>query len=207
MFCLTRKIIFTHPPKCGGTSFEHFLGFENHGEHAFLYKHASLIDHVKAIKKTSNNPNDFIKISIIRNPWDRMVSWYFHLKQKALLAEKNNKPKNQIQNAVLSLGFNEFIEYIDKFEIKIFCRDFSYYMFGETESLEIDFIIRHENYQNDFLKCLEILKAPQINLDCIPKKNQTIGRISDYKTYYSLNSKKIISNIYSKDIDFFKYSF
>ena len=80
-------------------------------------------------------------------------------------------------------------------------------MFGETGGLEVDFVIRYENYQNDFLKCLEILKVPQVNLEYIPKKNQTIGRISDYKTYYSLNSKKIISNIYSKDIDFFKYSF
>ncbi len=207
MFCPIRKIIFTHPPKCGGTSFEHFLGFKNYGEHCFLYKHASLIDHIKAIRKINQNTDDFAKISIIRNPWERMVSWYFNLREKALLAEKFGKPKNRIQSIASELEFNEFINYIDRFNIRIFHRDFSYYMFGEVGALEIDFIIRYENYQADFIRALEILKVPTIDPSLIPKKNQGTNSSQNYKIFYSEKSKKIISNIYAADIDFFKYTF
>ena len=138
MFCPIRKIIFTHPPKCGGTSFEHFLGFKNYGEHCRLYKHASLVDHVKAIEKINQNADDFAKISIIRNPWERMVSWYFHLREKALFAERFGKLKNRIQSLASDLEFNEFVDCINKFNIEIFHRDFSYYMFGESNTFEID---------------------------------------------------------------------
>jgi hypothetical protein len=207
MFCPIRKIILTHPPKCGGTSLENFLGFKNDGEHAFLYKHASLIGHIDAIKKINCNPDDFVKISIIRNPWDRMVSWYFHLREKASLAEKSGNLKNKIQNAAYQFGFNEFIHYIDKFNIEIFHRDFPYYMFGESNTFEIDFVIRYENYKTDFLKCLEILKIPPISTNLIPLKNQGLIRSSDYKKYYGEESRQIITKIYNKDIDFFNYIF
>lgn len=207
MFCSIRKIIFTHPPKCGGTSFEHFLGFKNYGEHCRLYKHASLADHVKEIKKINQNADDFAKISIIRNPWERMVSWYFHLREKALFAEKFGKPKNRIQSIASELGFNEFVDYINKFNIEIFHRNFSYYMFGKSNTFEIDFVIRYENYETNFLKCLKFFKMSEIDERFIPRKNQTLNRDPDYKNYYNQKSKKIISTIYGADIDFFKYVF
>jgi hypothetical protein len=207
MFCPIRKIIFTHPPKCGGTSFEHFLGFKNYGEHCRLYKHASLVDHVKAIEKINQNADDFAKISIIRNPWERMVSWYFHLREKALFAERFGKLKNRIQSLASDLEFNEFVDCINKFNIEIFHRDFSYYMFGESNTFEIDFVIRYENYKTDFLKCLEILKIPPISTNLIPVKNQGLIRSLDYKKYYGRESKEIVTKIYSKDINFFNFTF
>ena len=205
MFCPIRKIILTHPPKCGGTSLENFLGFKNDGEHVFLYKHASLIDHIEAIKKINCNPDDFVKISLIRNPWDRMVSWYFHLREKALFAERFGKPKRQIQIFASELGFNEFVDCINKFNIEI--KDFSHYMFGESNTFEIDFVIRYENYKTDFLKCLEILKIPPISMNLIPFKNQGLIRSLDYKKYYRRESKEIVTKIYSEDINFFNFSF
>lgn len=207
MFCAINKIIFTHPPRCGGTSFESFLGFENNDEHSFLYKHASLLDHIKAIKKMNQNPNDFVKISVIRNPWDRMVSWYFHLKQKALLYETLYGFKTKIQSAACELEFNEFINYIDKYQIKIFYRDFSFYMFGETGTIEIDFIIKYENYNNDFLKCLRFLKKNRAKLNFIPVKNKTNENKLNYRFFFNKKSKEIIEKIYKKDIDYFSYTF
>lgn len=207
MFCPIRKIIFTHPPKCGGTSFEHFLGFKNYGEHCRLYKHSSLVDHVKAIEKINQNADDFAKISIIRNPWERMVSWYFHLREKALFAERFGKSKNQIQTLAYNLEFNDFVDRINKFNIEIFHRDFSYYMFGKSNTFEIDFVIRYENYKTDFLKCLEILKIPPISMNLIPFKNQGLIRSLDYKKYYRRESKEIVTKIYSEDINFFNFSF
>lgn len=207
MFCPVHKIIFTHPPKCGGTSFEHFLGLQNDEVHRRLYKHSSLITQIQAIKKMNYDPKDFIKISIIRNPWDRMVSWYFYLKERAFLAEKTDDTKKRMQRLASNLEFNEFINYIDKFNTKIFHRDFSYYMFGESNVFEIDFVIKYENYEIDFLKCLEILKIPLISANAIPHKNIGLTRDLDYKKYYNEKSKEIVAKIYKEDIDFFKYAF
>ena len=76
-----------------------------------------------------------------------------------------------------------------------------------ANTFEIDFVIRYENYKTDFLKCLEILKIPPISTNLIPVKNQGLIRSLDYKKYYGRESKEIVTKIYSKDINFFNFTF
>jgi len=67
------KTIFVHIPKNAGTSIKAFFGNKE-----FYHKH-------KAIKEIKNeNPeiyNSYRKFTVVRNPYDRMVSWYFYLKR------------------------------------------------------------------------------------------------------------------------------
>lgn len=209
MVCLKRKIIFTHPQKCGGTSFESFLGFENTSRHSFLYKHAGLNDHIKLIESLDLNPTEFIKISIIRNPWERIFSWYNHLKERALLAKMNNDKIGDQKKAALELDFNEFVVHMN-LERKVFHkfhRNFSYFMFGKSGSFEIDFVIRYENYTKDFLNCAHHLGYRNITLESIPHINKGGNDSANYRAEYNQKSRDIVARIYSKDIEFFSYTF
>jgi len=101
----TKKLIFTHPPKCGGTSIEYALGgissgyLEEHDKEIqkngaalnlkscssdTLYKHESLAFHIQKIQQNNERLQDYFIFSCIRNPWDRAVSRFYHDKHIAV---------------------------------------------------------------------------------------------------------------------------
>ena len=69
------KTIFIHIPKNAGTSIEEYFG--NKSVRIQPEKHADIYE-IK--KKFKNSYNNYRKFTIIRNPYDKMVSWYFYLK-------------------------------------------------------------------------------------------------------------------------------
>mgnify|MGYP000120832101 CR=1 FL=1 len=75
MQCYSRiKTIFVHNPRAGGSSLERYLGLK----YAFgksIGGHATIKDFEKKFPLS-----EYYKFVIIRNPWDRFVSSYLHLK-------------------------------------------------------------------------------------------------------------------------------
>ena len=70
------KTIFIHIPKNAGTSIEEYFG--NNSFKVQPNKHDNIYD----IKKMFPNPyNNYRKFTVIRNPYDKMVSWYFYLRR------------------------------------------------------------------------------------------------------------------------------
>ena len=67
------KTIFIHIPKNAGTSIKTFFEYET-----FYNKHRT----INQIKKENIEAYDsYRKFTIVRNPYDRMISWYFYLKR------------------------------------------------------------------------------------------------------------------------------
>ena len=70
------KAIFIHIPKNAGTSIEAY--FANESVRVQPSKHAD-IHEIK--RKFKNSYKKYKKFTVIRNPYDKMVSWYFYLKR------------------------------------------------------------------------------------------------------------------------------
>ena len=70
------KAIFIHIPKNAGTSIETL--FANSSFRIQPYKHAN-IHEIK--RKFLELYDSHRKFTIVRNPYDKMVSWYFYLKR------------------------------------------------------------------------------------------------------------------------------
>ena len=79
------KTIFVHIPKNAGTSIETY--FANGSVRIQPNKHAD-IHEIK--RKFKNSYNNYKKFTIIRNPYDKMVSWYFYLKDPSKFWHAND---------------------------------------------------------------------------------------------------------------------
>jgi chondroitin 4-sulfotransferase 11 len=211
MYDLSKKFIFTHPPKCGGTSIEDLFGFLQLREKCpsvNTFKHASLKTHLTHLTNKGLEAESFLKFSIIRNPWDRAVSFYHHNKYKEynyFTNEAINKEMPENVKDSRQMTFKEFV-------LKYYKNDFNSEVATKPymclqDKFSLDYVIRLENLKEDLLRIKDLL---QIDLNCdIPHKNnadQFLTRMP-YTEYYDSETKNIIGKLFEWDIETFEYKF
>jgi hypothetical protein len=81
MICHHYKFIFVHQGKTGGSSVIKSLCGLVPSQTKVVYrdlpKHLSFNELIKR-SSVEFRPEDYFKFTIVRNPWDRQVSWYYH---------------------------------------------------------------------------------------------------------------------------------
>lgn len=193
------KIIFIHIHKTAGQSITDYMEKNLPDSKPFLNKHDFAINGKIALGE--EKWDEYFKFAFVRNPWDRLVSWYHMFKLKP--------PVTLLQKYVLdnSKNFEEFIKkctdiIVDNDGIKSCAFNQLDYISDEKGKIIIDFIGKLENLEEDFKKIIEMKKLPKINL---PHLNSYPHK--DYKKYYSEETKEIIKKRFNKDIKFFGYKF
>ena len=169
------KAIFIHIPKNAGTSIEEYFG--NESVRIQPSKHAD-IHEIKS--RFKNSYNNYKKFTIIRNPYDKMVSWYFYLK-------KNLGNYNVIE-------FNDWIKDPSKFwhaNDPISFLKPQYDWIDDTVE-----IIKFENLNKE----INSFFNKKINLPVTNKSNH-----NNYLEYYNKQSLDIIYDRYKEDFKKFNY--
>ncbi len=199
MIGFRNQFVFLHPPRTGGTSVEEYLR-----------PYTEFPDQVTAHGNLRHFPlrvydeifgesiKDFYKFSIIRNPWDRMVSYYFHL-----FGEYREEAFDQMLTLAGKHG---------KLLKGAFPREGTPYFDFTSCSSWLDSCvkykaeyIKYENLQEDFNKVCDIIKVDKGEL---PWTNRTIGKDRDhYSNYYNKKRKDIIAAAYADDINNFDYEY
>ena len=135
----------------------------------------------QCMKKFSGFENYFV-FAFVRNPWDRLLSFYLFKKHNAFnkIAQDMTFKYFLLSNSVQHL---DQYSYIDGFG------DFS-------------FVGRFENLQQDFNIVCDKIGIPRQQL---PHKNKTNHK--HYSEYYDDETKKIVAEKYAKDIEYFGYKF
>ena len=181
------KTIFIHVERTGGVSVrKHLLEHENHFRRWQQTKHFTSSE-MKELTQLWDIWDNYYKFAFVRNPYDRLVSWYnachlhhewvsdiaLYMRQYNTLSELiyHNQPHSQL--------------------IK------SQY---ETTS-NLDFVGRFENREEDFGKICDKIDIPYSN-----RKENTSVHL-DYKTYYTGVTKKIVTEWFKEDLERFKYEF
>jgi len=170
------KTIFIHIPKNAGTAIETL--FCNSSFKIQPDKHAN-IHEVK--RKFPNIYDSYSKFTIIRNPYDKMVSWYFYLKRN--LGENHEV-----------LKFNEWIKDPSQFwhaDDPIHFLDPQYTWIDDTVE-----IIKFENLNKE----LNEFFGKNIDLPIINKSNH-----DHYSTYYNRESLDVIYDRYKEDFKKYNY--
>ena len=193
------KFIFIHIPKTSGNSLSLFLKrfidndvirTSNSLSNPLGEKQGIIINCEKTKKSIKHNNitfykntygekiNDYFKFTIVRNPYDRMLSYYFYSKGK------NNQKFNR----------NEFINFIKNNN----CLQHKY--IDNTVH-----IIHFENLINE-LKNIECFKEI-VNFNNYPTLNASSNSKRNYNEIYDKELKDLVFNKYKKDFELFGYEY
>jgi Sulfotransferase family len=224
-----KKFLFFHIQKTAGSSVARLLKSQAPDTRPFLGQH----DHALWAKKyLAAEWDDYYKFAFVRNPWDRLVSWYQMIRHdgrllpwykrlpyemirqtgkvfpssQRFLQKKHYKPLWQyvLRN---STNFEEFLfnctDIIGDVDGK---RSFMYnqvdYVTDENGEIIVDFVGKYENLEQDVSA---VLKALQLEDRPLPHVNKS--HHGHYSEYYTEETKKLVAERYSRDIKFFEYQF
>ena len=211
MYNVDKKLIFTHPHKCGGTSIEDSLGFlvlREQYPSIEPIKHASLEEHLKILTGKGLDTNQFFKFSIIRNPWDRAVSFYNHCKYKehfylARQGRENELPVDVEDARQMTFKAYAFKYYTDNFNSD---RNTKPYMLIQNNFC-LDYVIKLENFKADISNINDKLGIDlSAGLPHLNNADKFLDR-KHYSEYYDEETKDFIRDLFEWDIKTFDYKF
>ena len=183
------KFITIDVPKTGTTSINNQLRpYLDKGDFTFVMSGEIGMRHSTYNEVITKFPNykNYFSFAFVRNPWDRMLSFWFFKKQHAV----NKIPQNT--------SLKDFFSQDKLFKNELFLDQYSFVKdFGEKS-----FIGRFENLQEDFDAVCDKIGLPRKTL---LHKNKTKHR--HYTEYYDDETREIIAEKYARDIDYFGYKF
>ena len=189
-----KNITFVHIPKTAGTSMLYWL-INNRGSSDYIKwdihpKHSTIIE----------NRTPMFSFTVVRNPWDRMVSLYHYFKNIAVHEGSQFLKLNQVDMSKYP-PFHEWILQINTFKIPP-----DYWFNGATAQQEwldikVDLVIRYENLTEEFKQVQDVFKCD------IPLPHIYASGRGNYSEYYTDESKKFVEQLCQADIDLWKYSF
>jgi sulfotransferase famil protein len=200
MISLRKQFLFVHIPKTAGNSIQSVLrdysedelvalrkeqdGIERFGLRNPNYKikkHSTLSQYYDALG--DEQFRDLYKFTCVRNPWDRMVSYYFTPTQKP---ENWNRKK--------------FRETISK---AVSVPDYLRLKNGEANPFaNVDCIMRFENLANDFRA---VCDAIGISPPGLPQYNRS--NREHYSKYYDDELRELVRARFAAEIERFDYKF
>ena len=208
MSLLNRKILFVHINKsCGGVITDNF---SKNGTTEITGKHRSLIDMLKIVQTKNIKKEDLFIFTIIRNPWERMLSMY-------LFYHKNNynSPEFFSGNMEIDNDFNKWIEFIysSKFDRKRIHSAVNIFNYCFSNQLNW---VKDEN--GNIITNTHIYKIEDLDLEHLFKnilKLKTYDaktkvhptKHKHYSYYYNEKSIELVRKHYSDDITYFGYDY
>lgn len=188
------KFVFLHIPKCAGSSIATDI-FNNIPDAKRLYRHSNA-EYSK--KYAGNKWNKYFKFTFVRNPFDRQVSWYFHIvshikKGRTEFIEPENfewfiKYQKEQKKNFEGVYYNLFQSQFD-------------FLGGENLIKDI-YIGKFENLQNDWNDICKIIGVKETQLQ---HKNKTDHK--HYRKYYNDELKEIMNNRFRDDLEYFNYEY
>ncbi len=137
---------------------------------------------------------DFYKFSVVRNPWDRMASYYFHLhgtydEEAFTNMLKLSGRQGKLVNAVFPREQTPFF-------------DFTSCTHWLNEYPNYVKPIKFENLQEEFSAVCKDLDIPQEDLPWFNKSQR-----EHYSKYYNNYNKDLITEFFADDIKNFGYKY
>jgi len=215
-----QKILFIHVPKTAGASFIKKLSEIGDPKQVITNKtkgnhHAPYYDCQQHIEQNLNDDiNDWYKFTVVRNPWNRVTSWYYYRKNflekyddYVPKANKNwayNMDRRLIQDELdcMNEDFNKWFLYYHRKPW-----DQTWFSLNHSQSYwhgdcEFDDIIRFENLDED-MKKISIFNDNEMNHNV----HRTANSESDWRSLYNKDTIDLVATIYKEDIEKFGYRF
>ncbi|MCB1581811.1 MAG: sulfotransferase family 2 domain-containing protein [Xanthomonadales bacterium] len=201
------QCIFVHIPKCGGTSIENMIWEPEEKTTDNLYMgfispmynkyQTGGLQHLYAAQiKNEFSPrifSSYFKFTVVRNPWDKIVSQFTYIKKRPDLMDFIGMKAND--------EFKTYLQLIQKKEHVQWSCQYKFFLDENGHSL-VDQVYRFENFQQAVTDVLN-----KLNISFKQILHSKKGSRGHYSEYYDEESKEIIEHLYSKDISMLDYHF
>jgi Sulfotransferase family len=201
MIIHSKRLIFVHVQKTGGNSIASALGeHPDCPEKHFLARDLRECYGINVWK-------DHFKFAFVRNPWDRLVSWWSMINGHRKIYD-SGIPLNKFHSLVLSRSttFEEFLdcdeEIVDIDGPKWIYRNQIDYLTDISGRLIVDFVGRFESIQQDFEAVTKKALGQSYTL---PHLNGSTHH--HYSEYYNCSRAKKVEARFARDIAAFGYTF
>lgn len=181
------KFVFIHVPKTAGVSISTWLQRKCKAKYYKKNIHGAKHLDQKRIQKLllsdEHDPNDYTYFTIVRNPYDRLVSAYHYYYGKGRMPHT----------------FEEYIKGDWVHDWGCAKKQMHQYFDYEADNVKI---LRFENLQEDFKQIQNHLeKTGQL------PKIRNKSKHEDYQTYYTDELREIVEERCAKDLKIFEYSY
>jgi hypothetical protein len=200
MISFQKGFLFVHIPKTAGNSIQSVLrdysedqlvalrkeqdGIERFGLRNPKYKikkHSTLKEYREALG--AEQFRNFYRFTCVRNPWDRMVSYYFTPTQSP--DTWNRKKFRGIISQAVSVA--DYLRLDDE---------------EEDPFANVDYIMRFENLHDDFRA---VCRRLDISTPTLPRYNRSTREC--YSKYYDEELRELVSTRFAAEIERFGYTF
>ena len=200
MISFQKRFLFVHIPRTGGNSIQSVLrdysedeivalrsgqdGIERFGlrnPHYKLKKHSTLAEYQAALGR--DEFRNLYKFACVRNPWDRMMSYYLRRTRDAKDWDRKEF-KKMISKALSAADYLRLDE-------------------GEEDPFgNLDCVMRFETLADDFRR---VCAAVDIPVKPLPKYNRS--RRDHYSRYYDDELRALVRERFAFEIERFGYTF
>jgi hypothetical protein len=205
------ELIFVHIPKTAGSSFKNWCnhnGIDYHNDHC----------HSTWLMAQQRWPTAQHAVTFVRNPYDRMVSMFMYVGQRAELRQhrrdrgngkiKKHTTAQQDQQLVeiYQRGFRSWIQDLGRglssvYEVTGGWYDRTYNQHSWLEGCDRCQVIRMEEIDQRFVWLQSILRCQHP----LPQDNCSVH--SHYREYYDTETRDIVTSMFQQDIERFDYAF
>ena len=211
------KFFFMHIPKTGGTSIRNALNQliqapQPYTEKDMERKHMSAF----LLRDKIYDWDNLWKFTFIRNPYDRMVSYYtfYRMPRKVPYLHSTRK-------AAIEMSFPEWVRWLKQKEfvrlgdhpprkIPMWRRPQVDFIYNNGIKL-VDHICRYETLQDDYnyiANTLKLNQDPSIwKHHKVLRHDNRSNRLEDFRLYYDDESRSIVKWWFMRDIKEFNYMF
>ena len=198
----SRKLVFVHIQKTGGVTVDELLWERVPDLRTIRPRH----EIAARGRQKLDAWDEYYKFAFVRNPWDRLVSWYSMVTAPPKIPKHGNDLWQYVRDN--SSTFEGFIlNCTDEIEVRkgvysSFTLNQLDYLTDENDNLLVDFVGRVENFDEDLRK---VFRRIGISLEAIPHKNRSNHR--HYSTFYTPETEMIVRERFKRDIEYFGYEF
>lgn len=200
------RFIFVHVPKAAGTSISEMLRSHRGNNRRWLArqtKHETLSELERRWKRRApwdlllrRSPRGYFRFAFVRNPWDRLSSFYCYLQEK--------RPRREIAGV---RSFRHFLDLADSGEPWInglhSMRPQVDFLVNRRGELAMDYLGHFEHLREDLAEVCGLLGfSPDL-----PHRNRSSHSDRDYRADYDDELVQRVAKRFAVDIELFGYRF